>query len=184
MTYPPQQSPFPPPQDPYVSCPPTQPCTDPYGQPGPVPDHQAAAPFPAPPRRPLWPWIAAVAALSLLLVAGTGWVLYDRVLREDSGVAACRALAAEERNGANGGADDTLTRDEYVSMRRVFAESRYADLREHGTKLMDVLWQVTQLGSDDEMTALTYLRPLTEHVSGLQSACADHGVIIDLKLTD
>ncbi|WIM94179.1 hypothetical protein ACTOB_006181 [Actinoplanes oblitus] len=133
--------------------------------------------------RPLWPWLAAVAALSLMLLAGGGWLLYDRVLREDSGVTACRALADQEKNGG-GTADDKLTKDEYLSMRQVFANSRYADLREHGTKLMDVLWQLTQWGPDNEMVALTYLQPLTEHISGLQSACADHGVIIDLKLTD
>ncbi|GAA4587841.1 hypothetical protein BJY16_008354 [Actinoplanes octamycinicus] len=123
-----------------------------------------------------------MAALSLLLLAGGGWLLYDRVLREDSGVAACRALAGQEKS-SSGTADDKLTKEEYLSMRQVFADSRYADLREHGTKLMDVLWQVSQLGADNEM-ALTYLQPLTEHISGLQSACADHGVVIDLKLSD
>jgi hypothetical protein len=130
----------------------------------------------------LWPWLAAVTALSLALLAGGGWLLYDRVLREDSGVAACKSLAAQEKNGSGGAADDKLTRDEYVRMRQVFADSRYADLREHGTKLMDVLWQVTKLGADNE-AALVYLQPLTEHVSGLQSACADHGVLVDLDLT-
>jgi hypothetical protein len=124
-----------------------------------------------------------VAALSLVLLAGGGWLVYDRVLREDSGVAACRTLAGTERNKSGDAADDNLTRDEYVSMRKVFADSRYRDLREHGTKLMDVLWQVSQLGTDDEV-AMSYLQPLTEHLSGLQSACADHGVIIDLKLAD
>ncbi|GIF14540.1 hypothetical protein [Actinoplanes teichomyceticus] len=178
MTYPPQQ-PFPPPEDPYVNHPPTQPFTGPYPQAG----FPAGYPHPAaPPRRPLWPWLAAVAALSLMLLAGSGWLLWDRVLREDSGVAACKALA--DRDRAAGGADETLTREEYLAMRRVFADSRYADLREHGTKLMDVLWQVTQLGTDDQVAALTYLEPLTRHVSGLQSACADHGVVIDLRLTD
>lgn len=148
-----------------------------------------------------------------MLLAGGGWLLYDRVLREDSGVAACKSLAAQSLTGqsraapstdapsADGqstdgqstdgqemsdsadSADQRLTRDEYVRMRKVFADSRYADLREHGTKLMDVLWQVTQLGADNE-AAMAYVQPLTEHVSGLQSACADHGVIIDLKITD
>lgn len=136
------------------------------------------------PRRPLWPWFTAVAVLSVVLFAGGGWLLYDRVIREDSGVAACKSIAAEEKNGASEAADEQLTRDEYVQMRKVFADSRYADLREHGTKLMDILWQVSQLGADNEAVALTYLQPLTEHVSGLQSACADHGVIIDIKLTD
>ncbi len=123
-------------------------------------------------------------ALSLVLLAGGGWLLYDRAIREDSGVAACKSLAAGAENGSDSTADDRLTRDEYVRMRKVFADSRYADLREHGTKLMDILWQVTQLGTDDEAVALTYLQPLTEHVSGLQSACADHGVILDLKVSD
>ncbi|WP_436529295.1 hypothetical protein [Actinoplanes sp. HUAS TT8] len=186
MTYPPQQPPLPPPQDPYVSYPPTQPYTDPYGQAGSVPGYAAYEPGgrQAPPRRPLWPWLAAVAALSLALVAGGGWILYDRVLREDSGVAACKSLAAGEKTGPASSGDDTLTRDEYLRMRKIFADSHYADLREHGTKLMDILWQVSQIGTDNEAAAMAYLQPLTEHVSGLQSACADHGVIIDLKLTD
>ncbi|GIE90235.1 hypothetical protein Are01nite_67150 [Actinoplanes regularis] len=183
VSYPPQQPvPPPPPQDPYVSYPATQPYLDPYGQAGLVSGYQQPVP---PPRRPLWPWLALVAALSLILLAGGGWLVYDRLLREgeDSGVAACRALASEEK-GSSGTSDDELTRDEYIAMRKVFADSRYPDLREHGTKLMDVLWQVSQLGADNEVAALAYLQPLTEHVSGLQSACADHGVILDLKLTD
>ncbi len=185
VPYPPQQPAFQPPQDPYAGYPATQPYldpyTDPYGQAGFTSGHQQ--PVPAP-RRPLWPWLAAVAALSLILLTGSGWLLYDRVLREDSGVAACRALASQDRSGAGGATDDELTRDEYISMRQVFADSRFPDLREHGTKLMDIMWQVSQLGADNEVAALAYLQPLTEHISGLQSACADHGVILDLKLTD
>lgn len=201
VTYPPQQPSLPPPQDPYVSYPPTQPYTDPYGQAGFAPGHQQNQGYQGyehtsgqqpsvlvePPVRPLWPWLAVVVVLSLALVAGGGWVLYDRVLREDTGVAACKAMAGHEKTESASGSsssDEKLTRDDYVRMRKVFADSRYADLREHGTKLMDILWQVSQLGADDEAVAMNYLQPLTEHVSGLQSACADHGVIINLKITD
>jgi hypothetical protein len=60
---------------------------------------------------------------------------------------------------------------------------RYEDLRTHGTKLMDVVWQVSQLGGDPGLGALVYLQQLTEQMSGLQSACADRGIILELKTT-
>jgi hypothetical protein len=95
----------------------------------------------------------------------------------DPGIRACEEL----RDGR--GAVDVTVRDEvpitesqYREMRAVFAGSRHDDIRDHGTKLVDVVWQASHTTG----TSLGYLGPLTEHRSGLQSACSRHGIAVTL----
>ena len=98
--------------------------------------------------------------------------------RADPGIRACEEL----RDGR--GAVDMTVRDEapitesqYRELRAVFAGSRHHDIRDHGTKLVDVVWQA----SHSTGTSLGYLGPLTEHRSGLQSACSRHGIMVTLE---
>ncbi|MGX6604852.1 hypothetical protein ACWKSP_22390 [Micromonosporaceae bacterium Da 78-11] len=119
-------------------------------------------------------------ATAIVFALSGGWFLYDRVIKTDSGIAACEAMAGDKQiaGGAKVGADEQLTESQYRQVRKVFEDSRHDDIRDHGTKLIDIVWQMTQLGKDPGMAALAYVGPLTQQMTGLQSACADQGIII------
>jgi hypothetical protein len=148
---------------------------------GPVPPPQQEPPPPQqepPPaqpsslRGPVLAFVAVAVVVMLAGIAAVGFAIYE-VVQPDSGIAACEAIRDSE---SEEGDDSELTEEEYREVREQFADSAYADIREHGTKLMDVLWQVDQLPEGQEMAALALLGPLAEHATGLQSACADQGV--------
>lgn len=140
-------------------------------------------PSPAPERRATWPY--ALLAVAIVVLGVGVWSLYDRgIIFKDSGVQACEAL--RDGNKLFTGAQQTeekLTEAQYRELRAVFEDSRHDDIRDHGTKLMDVVWQVSQIsqGGEPGMEVLAYLGPLTTHMTGLQSACADQGVVVNLK---
>ncbi|MEV6376419.1 hypothetical protein [Micromonospora musae] len=124
-----------------------------------------------------------VSLVAVLAVVTAGVAVYDTFIREDSGVAVCKAmrdgkdiLGNEQRSG-----DDEMTEAEYREARELFEDSRHEDIREHGTALMDIAWQVSNLPEDQGMGALAFLGAMGTHISGLQTACADHGVIVDLN---
>jgi hypothetical protein len=125
-----------------------------------------------------------VLAVAVLFLGSAGWFAYQRgVLLKDSGVTACEAMRDGDRT-LSGAARETapITEAEYRELRAVFEDSRHADLRDHGTRLVDLIWQMSQLPTGEggpEM--LAYLGPLTTHLTGLQSACADQGVIVNLN---
>jgi hypothetical protein len=127
-------------------------------------------------RRARWPYALVAAA------AAGAWVAYDRGAAEDSGIRACEEL----RDGR--GEIDVTVRDEvpitasqYRELRAVFADSRHDDIRVHGTKLVDVVWQASHVPGNAGGTSLGYLGPLTEHRTGLQSACSHHGIRVTLQ---
>ncbi|WP_204036387.1 hypothetical protein [Micromonospora qiuiae] len=134
-----------------------------------------------PSRKPII--VAVLAAVAVLAVGAIGYAVWDGFIREDPGVAACKAMADGKQ--ADGSAktsdDDKLTEAEYREVRKVFEDSRHDKIREHGTALMDIVWQVDQLPEDQEFGALAFLAPMGTHISGLQTACADQGVIVNLS---
>ncbi|PWR11310.1 hypothetical protein DKT68_06045 [Micromonospora acroterricola] len=176
-----------------------QPPQTPYQQGGPVYPPQQYQPAqqdpsrgypgqqpPAPPpagssRKPLLFAVGAFVAV-LALLAG-GYAVYDGFIKEDSGVAACKAMRdGKEIDGtAKDSGDDKLTEAEYREAREQFEDSRHDKIREHGTALIDIAWQVSSLPEEQEMGALAFMGPLTTHMSGLQTACADQGVIVNLN---
>jgi hypothetical protein len=179
MAYPPQPpyDPNQPPQYPQI---PVAPPGPPAAFAGYGPQYDPSQPQPQPPRRSLLPWLALAVTL---VVAGTGgWFIYDRVIRTDPGVAACEAMRDDEKPVAGQDGDKTMTESEYRELREVFEDSRHEDIRDHGTKLIDLVWQMSKMGEEPGLEALAYVGPLTEHMTGLQSACADQGVIVDLKM--
>ena len=130
-------------------------------------------------RRPLWPWL--ILTVAVVFAASAVWYAYDHnLIVKDSGIEACEAMASGDRSLAGQDPQRELTESEYRRLRQVFAGSRHDDIRDHGTKLLDVVWQMTQLGTEDA-TVLAYLQPLTTHLTGLQSACADQGIFITLR---
>ncbi|GAA0571029.1 hypothetical protein GCM10010172_64340 [Paractinoplanes ferrugineus] len=121
-------------------------------------------------------------AAALLVLAGGTWTLYSRnLIFKDSGIKACTAMR-DGTSALQGGQPNArrMTEQQYRELRAVFEDSRYDDIRRHGTRLTDLVWQMSQ-GPEADGTALGYLQPLTEHLTGLQSACADQGVFVTLQ---
>ncbi len=136
---------------------------------------------PAPARgAPRWLW-AALGATIVFALSG-GWYFYEHVIRADPGIAACQSMTSDQQIAGwqKSGVDRTLTQAQYRTMRKVFEDSHYDDIRDHGTKLIDIIWQVSRLSKDNGTMALSYVVPLMEQLLGLQSACADQGIIINL----
>ncbi|RLP93195.1 hypothetical protein [Micromonospora sp. CV4] len=145
------------------------------------PGQQPPAPPPAASSKPLL--FAVGGFLAVLALLAGGYAVYDGFIKEDSGVAACKAMRdGKEIDGtARGSGDDKPTEAEYRKVREQFEDSRHEKIREHGTALIDIAWQVSNLPEEQEMGALAFMGPLTTHMSGLQTACADQGVIVDLN---
>lgn len=128
--------------------------------------------------------IIGVAALTVVAVGAAAWVAPVVYEATDSGIRACKAM----RDGKNfsGGPQSTtgldgLPEQRYRELRDIFANSRYDNIREHGTKLIDLAWQLSKSDKDAGLEMLAYVGPVMEHSTGLQSACADHGIIVDLR---
>jgi hypothetical protein len=123
-----------------------------------------------PSRLVLWIGVALLLTLAVV-VAGLVVAFTD----EDSGVAACRAIA--EGNAADGGQTTPgakMTEQEYQDTRKVFARSSDQDIRASGTTLVDLAWQLQQ--SPD--SALLLASDMTRAYTGLAGACAAHGYTI------
>ncbi|MEU9508545.1 hypothetical protein AB0D32_19985 [Micromonospora sp. NPDC048170] len=127
--------------------------------------------------------VAAAAAVGTLMMLTAAYAVYDGYIKEDSGVAACKAMrdGKTPSGGEDKGDDAKITEAEYREAREVFEDSRHEKIREHGTALMDIAWQVNQLPKGEEIGALAFMGPLGTHMSGLQTACADQGVIVNLS---
>ncbi|MFG1608450.1 hypothetical protein [Actinoplanes sp. NPDC049265] len=146
---------------------------DPFG-----PTRAIRPPAPPPSHASRWPWVVLIAAV--VFTASGIWYAYQHdMIVPDSGIRACEALAAGDKSVAAQDRDNNLTMSEYKHLRQVFARSRHRDIRDHGTKLIDVAWQMSR-SPDDDLSALAYLGPLVTHLTGLQSACADQGIFINL----
>ncbi|MEU7905382.1 hypothetical protein [Actinoplanes sp. NPDC049118] len=139
----------------------------------------ATEPTPPAPRRGRWIWIAGAA--TAVLVSAGGWLVYDRTIKEDPGVAACNAMR-DHADAVKAGAAAPMNQAEYTQARAQFEESRHGDLREHGTALIDLVRQIQKLGKNPGAGAAAYVGPLTTHTAGLQTACAAQGVNLDLNL--
>jgi hypothetical protein len=140
--------------------------------------------MPAPPERPdrtVRYLLVLIAVLALVAGGVAIWVGPDLYRASDSGVQACKAMRDGGKTFAGKAQDQTkMTQADYREMRGVFESSRYDDIRDHGTKLMDLAWQLSQLGEQPGMGALMYVQPLMTHTTGLQSACADQGVFVQM----
>ncbi|XTZ18516.1 hypothetical protein ACQSSU_14665 [Micromonospora echinospora] len=127
------------------------------------------------------PLVAAGAVLALLLAGVAGTAIYQAV-KEDSGITACKAMASGgEGNKAFDDGDDELSEAEYRELREQFADSDHEKIREHGTALVDIVWEVSRMKGDEAAGALAYLGPMSTHMTGLKTACANEGIQIDLS---
>ncbi|MER7417161.1 proline-rich domain-containing protein [Micromonospora peucetia] len=125
--------------------------------------------------------IAVVGAVALLMLITAAYAVYDGYIKEDSGVAACKAM----RDGKNpDGSEITdeyskAPEAEYRKLREVFADSRHEDIRMHGTAFVDLVWQISQTSNEGLDDALDHSAPLESHMLRLAAACADQGVIVN-----
>ncbi|GLY20943.1 hypothetical protein [Micromonospora sp. NBRC 101691] len=127
------------------------------------------------------PLVAAGAVVALLLAGVVGTAIYQAV-KEDSGITACKAMAAgSEGKETLGDGDDELSEAEYRELREQFADSDHEKIREHGTALVDIVWEVSRMKGDEAAGALAYIGPMSTHMTGLKTACANEGVQINLN---
>lgn len=132
-------------------------------------------------RKPLL--IGVVVALALMLVGGGVAVAGLRSANvgpfKDSGLAMCEAIRDGKNKPAN--KDQKMTPERYQKLRKPFADSRYADIRDSGTKFVDLVWQLagTDTNKDGALGMVLMLGGQTmQSYSSLSGACANHGVVI------
>lgn len=145
-----------------------------------------AGPYPpaAPPaprsRRPLFIVIAAVVALVLIGGVTVAVLRANNVGPfKDSGLAACEAIRDSKNQIAK--KNEKVTQADYQKLRKVFADSRYADIRDSGTKFTDLVWQLQGMDTNADGAfgmALAFLGQVMQSYSSLSGACAAHGVVI------
>jgi hypothetical protein len=134
----------------------------------------------APKRRPLL--VAAAAVVVTLMVLGVGgYAVWANFVRKDSGVAACETMRDNGAAKDDSAAGEKMTEAEYRAVRKQFEDSDNDKIREHGTALVDIAWQIDQMPEGEEMGALAFLAPMGTHISGLQTACADLGIMVNLS---
>jgi hypothetical protein len=109
-------------------------------------------------------WLVLVA---VVVLAGVGAAVGWRFLSTDSGVAACRTIAAR-MIATDNGQPWPLDRN----ARADFAGSRYAGLRTAGTTIVDFLVEADRTG----FSAPTFEDTLVTDYTNLSAACARHGV--------
>lgn len=170
-------------QRPYPTVqPPQNAAFTPYGPPSELP--------PTPPaprsRRPLFILAGIVVAALVLVGGGTVAVLRANNVGpfKDSGLAACEAIRDSKTKGSSN-SNDKMTAAKYREMRKPFADSRYADIRDSGTKFVDLAWQFAgstgQNSNNNDGSlgmALVAVGQLFQSYSSLSGACANHGVTL------
>lgn len=122
--------------------------------------------------------IAGVLSFGLVVLAGLA--VYDTFFKEDPGIAACKALRDNRDSFVDPEGDDEFTEEQYREIRKMFEDSKYEDIREHGKALVDLGWQLSNLPEGAAASALAFLGEFIEHATGLQTACADQGIVINL----
>ncbi|HEX5994281.1 MAG TPA: hypothetical protein VFY84_03970 [Jiangellales bacterium] len=124
----------------------------------------------------------AIAASAVVVLAIAAVVVLPRVL-PDSGVEACKAMAANTKTVSNtepSGDEDKLTQEEYDKIRDLFADSRYDDIREPGLRLIDTVWGIQNTPRDDELgAAFAALGTMMQDMGSLRTGCKNHGVQIN-----
>lgn len=125
--------------------------------------------------------LAIVGVACILVGGGIFAMLYFSNVGpfKDSGLAMCESIRDGQDAGSASDSDSPLTEAEYLELRAQFANSRYADIRDAGTRFVDLVWQLSSVDDDDSLgAALLFAGQIMEAYSALSGACAAHGVVI------
>jgi len=103
---------------------------------------------------------------------------------KDSGLSMCESIRDSKNPTGTASATDSsssakMTEAQYLELRAKFAKSRYADIRDSGTKFVDLIWQFSGATDDDALGALLLVGgQIVQAYSSLSGSCAAHGVVI------
>ena len=118
-----------------------------------------------------------VAAVSLWTSGGDNKA--GNIQAVDSGVSACRLLAASYANPDD---DQTTTTAQDVAIlkawRAEFAGSKFADIRKPGVDFIDTITPIAAMGDSDAagLAALGSITKLSTDITALNAGCSAHGV--------
>jgi hypothetical protein len=140
------------------------------------------------PRRNQPVLILVLVAVFLLLMGGAAFgALYVNNVGplNDSGLAMCESMRDSRKAGLPADEGNALTREErYRELRSRFAGSRYADIRDAGTKFVDLAWQLSGTKDTEALgVGLLLGGQILQSYSAFAGACTAHGVTIP-PLTD
>lgn len=175
----------------------TAPISRPYGSPYAEQPYPHQAPYEAqheatvaitgrPAKRSRRGWLIAGALVLVALIGGTLTLLFGPIspvkkvvpIGKDSGVAACEAL--RDKTVVSHAVAGESQADGWARARKLFADSRYGDLRDSGTKVVDLIAQYDGLssGGNDTGAALFMGPQIIQAYASLSGACSAHGVNI------
>jgi hypothetical protein len=129
----------------------------------------------------VWILVAVVFVAILGITARATGVLpyWVPLVGQDSGVAACEAIAASGGAKVDGGAGRNATDVEKIrAVRALFADSRHEDIGVNGVALMDLSVQIMAAEQAPDLSALALMGPFTTAYAGLAGGCAERGFII------
>jgi hypothetical protein len=127
-------------------------------------------------RRFVVPVVAGAVALGVVVLGGLA--VYTRFVKEDSGIVACKAMRDDRETSMDPDGNGEFTEEEYKALREMFDDSTYKDIREHGQSLVDLVWEMSRIPDGDAAGDL--IGRIAESATGLQTACADQGVVVNL----
>lgn len=122
--------------------------------------------------------VAVVGAVLTLVIGPPSAVKRFTPIGKDSGVAACEAL--RDKTVVSHAVAGESQADGWARARKLFADSRYGDLRDAGTKTVDLIAQYDGLSSGGNETgaALFMGSQIIQAYAALSGACSAHGVNI------
>ncbi len=123
--------------------------------------------------------LLALAAIILAAAASlVGYKLISDRLVEDPGVKVCKQVRENLQLPDDERDTDPITEQEYQQIRDLLQDTRHDKIRTHGTKLLDLTWQLQQFGPEPGLEALPLVQPFWDAYTGFSGACADQGVIL------
>lgn len=116
----------------------------------------------------------ALVAVGVVLTVGALGTLGQMIWQQnhDPGITFCESI----KDGQTGTTDE-ISEQEYLQAREKLRKSNYQDIREHGIAILDIVWQIQSLEEGEELGALVYVPTIQAHMSKLQTACADRGIV-------
>jgi hypothetical protein len=119
----------------------------------------------------------------LVLIIGVTIGFFAYTPREngaDSGIKGCQGIAANAASPKASGSKKTtpMTEEDYRKNRKIYEDSKYADLKAAGTSVIDTVYDMSQDTGQDYSGSMADLYTLRDHWASLKRACANHGVTI------